>query len=129
MCLTKVDKEMGKNDKICNAYKIMCQKVVGDVISFQFPYYPINKRMHLGDIKSDTSKRTLISANHEWYDCGFHCYTNKKTAIKEVTFKKNHGHNHYCVVRVRAWDIRAKGRQSNGNTIVAKNIQLIEKIL
>lgn len=123
MCLEYITRRYCANDNICVAYKAMKAKTIKGVESYRLEFRHLySKRIRLGDIKKDNWARSTSSMHSGDYDLGFHCFTNKRKALKYAREKG------LVVIRVHLWDIRTRGMQFDQNVVVGKNIQFIEKV-
>ena len=127
MCLYRVKDKIPKNIKY--GYKIFKFKYNTATLHSLYFGWKLTNPFILDkwyyDLNSDESINT---SDDKKYKPGFHCWTNKKEAIK---YKKhclfNIGYS-LKIFKVEVKDIVAYGEQVNQNVVVCKQIKLIEEI-
>ena len=122
MCLTNVTKKFKPNDKMRVGYKI-CK--ADSKTTFHGMHYNIGQNAYeFGKCYESSDDKIHFGSSYgevKSYDAGFHIYTYKKDAIREM----NPHIEHQVVVEVIAWDIRAVGEQMYESCFVAKYMRPI----
>lgn len=122
MCLDRIHGHVFyTRDHIEEAYKVFRKTKMGN---YNFEIFQRSKSFKMGQFLIDRKYMTIGSEHNAYnrYQTGFHCW---RTLTAARQWKDS---RHSAIVKVRVWDIRARGIQNGYICFVGKRMQLIEEI-